>query len=1045
MSRRHLPPAIALLGLLLAVPSAGAVAPGELYPVSGTPGSPTFLPGRANDAWLSGRPDSTTFLGSENTRKLSNDARYVVFMSTADALSPDDDDRFQNIYVHDRDTNAVTLVNVPAPGGTQNADADEPVISGNGRVVAFSTSAPLSPQDTDTTSDIYVRDLDAGTTRLVSITAGGVQGTGGCSQPDLSEQGQHVSYTSAAQLVAADTDDTNDIYETTISNLAIKLISRATGAAGVDANGSASDSAISANGGAVSFTTTATNLDAADTTSGSDVYLRSGTNTFLVSRATGAGGAKGNGQSVDSAISADGKQVAFVSTSTNLAAPDASGVQSVFLRDTDPAALTTILVSRQSSSDGGASANEVSTSPTISQASGTVVAFTSEASNLAAEASSATIRAWRRTVATSTTALVSRTDGAAGAPVSVFGSASLASSGTAVAFQSHAANLSSEDDDHFTSVFVRDGATTALRSRPIDGTAWRGGMLGATTRAHGAVSADGSVVAFVAPADMYGPAANAFDGVFVRNLRTGEITAVSRLDGADGTIFNGSQPQVSADGTKVLFESTAPLAPGVPPNVVQVYLRDLVANTTRLVSQIGGVPANSQVRDSRMSPDGRFVVYSTAATNLGAAITQSQVFRTDLQTGETILVSRQSGAAGAPAVASSGAPAVSADGSKVVFSSSDTTLDPADADSNPSVFLRDVATGSTRILSRADGGGPNDAWAGDPLITSDGSKVVFASDAKNLAGGEADEQTDLFAANVASGEVARITAPWPEAMSPGVDTFALSADGSTVAFTTRHRLLPEDTDVDINDLYAKPATAGGPTTLVGRKATGAPLDGIVGLPSLSADGGCVAFTLGGTGSYGDGPLVSPELPGTAPSPDFSTVLLRGLSATCVPALAPPAAPGSGGGGSAAAKDTVAPILSKVSLSNTRFRRSSKRTATSARLAAAPAKLGTTVRFTLSEAATVRLLIEQRAPGRRVGQSCKKPSPKLRAKPTCTRYVQRGTLIRKNLPAGASTVAFSGRIDKRALALGAYRLTLVATDAAGNASAPRRLAFTIVRR
>ena len=142
-------------------------------------------------------------------------------------------------------------------------------------------------------------------------------------------------------------------------------------------------------------------------------------------------------------------------------------------------------------------------------------------------------------------------------------------------------------------------------------------------------------------------------------------------------------------------------------------------------------------------------------------------------------------------------------------------------------------------------------------------------------------------------------------------------------------------------------------------------------------------------------------------------------------------------------DRTAPVISALSVTNKRFRRSSKATAVSAQRRRA-AKQGTTFRFRLSEAATVRLVLERKERGRRVGSSCRKATARLRRRPVCTRYVSKGTLTRK-LTAGAKTIAFSGRVGRKAVPLGSYRARLVATDAAGNRSTERRITFTVVRR
>ncbi|MDQ6805878.1 MAG: FG-GAP-like repeat-containing protein [Actinomycetota bacterium] len=108
------------------------------------------------------------------------------------------------------------------------------------------------------------------------------------------------------------------------------------------------------------------------------------------------------------------------------------------------------------------------------------------------------------------------------------------------------------------------------------------------------------------------------------------------------------------------------------------------------------------------------------------------------------------------------------------------------------------------------------------------------------------------------------------------------------------------------------------------------------------------------------------------------------------------------------------------------------------------KKGTTFRYTLSEAATVQIVISQRRSGRRRGKKCVAPTRSLRKAKKCTRTVSRGTLTRTS-HVGKNSVGFSGRIGSKKLSPGSYLATLIATDAAKNASKPRTISFTIVKR
>jgi hypothetical protein len=151
--------------------------------------------------------------------------------------------------------------------------------------------------------------------------------------------------------------------------------------------------------------------------------------------------------------------------------------------------------------------------------------------------------------------------------------------------------------------------------------------------------------------------------------------------------------------------------------------------------------------------------------------------------------------------------------------------------------------------------------------------------------------------------------------------------------------------------------------------------------------------------------------------------------------------GGGGGGGATTPDTIIPGVSALGMTD--------RTVVVGKGATAKvaAKTGTTIRYTLSEAAKVTLRFERKLKGRRVKKGkktvCAKPTRKNRKKRKCTRYKGAGTLTRASKQ-GKNSVKFTGRIGKKALKRGSYRLVVRATDAAGNKSKARSLSFRVVK-
>jgi hypothetical protein len=138
-------------------------------------------------------------------------------------------------------------------------------------------------------------------------------------------------------------------------------------------------------------------------------------------------------------------------------------------------------------------------------------------------------------------------------------------------------------------------------------------------------------------------------------------------------------------------------------------------------------------------------------------------------------------------------------------------------------------------------------------------------------------------------------------------------------------------------------------------------------------------------------------------------------------------------------DRTRPVISRLKMTRRTFAVGPKSTA---KRAAKRRKPGSAFRFRLSERANVTIKIARVLPGRRVGKRCRKPTGKLLRRPSCKRYLAAGTLTRRNRRAGSNTVAFSGRVGRRALKPGTYRATVTAVDRARNRSKAKRVTFRI---
>jgi Tol biopolymer transport system component len=425
-----------------------------------------------------------------------------------------------------------------------------------------------------------------------------------------------------------------------------------------------------------------------------------------------------------------------------------------------PVAAQTELASR---SRFGGAANDNSLNAMIS-GNGRFIAFDSAGNDLVAGDVGGFRDVFRFDRTTGTVIRVSRTPAGSDANGdSEFGSTT--SDGQLVAFESDATNLIPGDSNGLRDVFVFNVQTssTVRVSISSDGTQTTDGDSGDAM-----LAANGRYVAFVSNASNLVPGDNNGSAdVFVRDLLNNTTTLVSRATGPSGIQAAGGvslAPAISADGRYVAFVSSASnlLGPGVDTNSSQdVFVRDLVANTTTLVSRAAGA-SGAQAGDHSISPsisaDGRYVAFVSLAANLlgpaGDTNSAQDVFVRDLVGGTTTLASRASGPSGVQALGGASAPSISADGRYVAFVSlAANLLGPAgDTNSAQDVFVRDLVGGTTTLASRASG--PSGLQASNtsfaPSISGDGRFVAFDSDAANLVSGDLNGTRDVFVRDVRS-------------------------------------------------------------------------------------------------------------------------------------------------------------------------------------------------------------------------------------------------------------------------------------------------------
>jgi Tol biopolymer transport system component len=239
---------------------------------------------------------------------------------------------------------------------------------------------------------------------------------------------------------------------------------------------------------------------------------------------------------------------------------------------------------------------------------------------------------------------------------------------------------------------TRDGATALWLADRVAGTSQVVGRGSAGAIYEPRLSADGRVLVFNA-------ADAGTDGrslVFVRDVTTGTTTLVSRASGNGASADEDAyEPSISADGRYVAFTSAAGNL-GADGRRSRIWVRDVRAGTIEPVSTGGGFAF-----DPSISADGRYVAWSArpAAGSDPAAAGRATVWLYDRATHTSTLISRGTGVRGATADGISVEPAVSADGTRVAFTSTAANLDRRKPGGLTGVFLRDLRTGTTTLLS----------------------------------------------------------------------------------------------------------------------------------------------------------------------------------------------------------------------------------------------------------------------------------------------------------------------------------------------------------
>ena len=365
--------------------------------------------------------------------------------------------------------------------------------------------------------------------------------------------------------------------------------------------------------------------------------------------------------------------------------------------------------------------------------------------------------------------------------------------GRYAAFVSLAENIGDISTAGVSGVFIRDrmADSTLVVNRNNDDELMGGSDI--------SISDDGTKVLFESRRNLFDDDQRSARAVFLRFVDSSSTSIVSLTN--DGQRINGdaSDSTLSGDGRFVVFGSSGLNLP--VPSRALLYVRDLVNNTTTLIAQSDGTPSNRATLRPDISDDGSRVVFESQATNLVTGTTGTHVFLVSgTGTGPAELISANDN--NEPANAFSNYGTISGDGRYVVFSSTATNLVTGTPQNAVLLYLRDTMLGTTIVASVDENGEPISAAAQRPGISDDGQYIAFATSASG-ASTDTDSQSDIYLFDRVAGTSRRMSLTF-EAADPDQSSLeaVLSGDGSTVGFLSpATSMVPSQGVPLINDGY----------------------------------------------------------------------------------------------------------------------------------------------------------------------------------------------------------------------------------------------------
>jgi subtilisin family serine protease len=620
----------------------------------------------------------------------------------------------------------------------RDGDSQDAYISGDGRFVVFHSSATnLIPNDANGALDVFVYDRQEDVIERVSVANDGTEGNASSIAFSISYDGRFISFASdATNLVESDDNATSDVFVYDRQEDVVEMVS--VNENGIPGDGPSIDSSISADGRYVAFESEASNLVLQDTNNISDIFVYDRQDNTVERINVPASGSKVYDSSYHPSISADGQLVAFYSYGWNLVPNDGNGKSDVFVYNRTDDSIEMISIANNESQGNGDSYF-----PSIS------------------------------------------------------------ADGLFVAFVSSATNLVSGDNNDSRDIFVYDRQAAAIERVSVTNI----GVEGDNDSYYPSISADGQFVAFNSSAENFttGDAIERSD-VYVYDRQENTIERVSVDDNGTQGYDDSYFPSISADGQVVAFESYAEnLASKDNNELKDIFTFDRQSDTIEMVN-LGyeQTQAEGESDFPSMSADGRYIAYESWAFNLNQDETDGYwsilVYDRQEDALERVSVTND----GILGVGNSAGASISDDGRFVSFGSGVTNFDPNDTNGLWDIYLYDRLDNTIDRVSVGAGGVQEDGHSHLSSISTNGRFIVFLSEATNLVSGDDNWSDDLFLYDRVEETLERITVN-SEGIEANDDSYAssISADGRFIAFESwATNLVPDDTNNKIGNTSA---------------------------------------------------------------------------------------------------------------------------------------------------------------------------------------------------------------------------------------------------